>query len=171
MEAKLLSTAKIGRTHGIEGFLNVYSLSGEYAHIKKLKSCIVHFSDGSEKSLDISKVRAHGDHVLLLFAGYEAPEKAKALTNGIIKITREQAPKLKKGEFYVADLFRCDIVNESGEKLGVIKSVFDGPQALILEVEKDEDKKIYLVPDLPVYVGEKDIENNRVVLLMPELLS
>ena len=171
MEAKLLSTAKIGRTHGIEGFLNVYSLSGEYAHIRNLKTCIVHFHDGSEKSLDILKVRVHGDHVLLLFSGYETPEKAKCLTNGIIKITRDQAPRLRKGEFYVADLFGCEIVDADGNSLGIIRSVFDGSQSLMFEVQKHSDGRMYLVPDLPVYVGRKMIDEGKVVLLATELLS
>jgi len=171
MEAKLLSTAKIGKTHGVEGFLNVYSLSGEYAHIKKLKECIIAFSDGSEKSLEILEVRAHGDHVLLRFKDYEAPEKAKNLTGGIIRITRAQAPKLKKGEFYVADLYGLAIVDKDGNKLGTVKSVFEGPQALMLEVIKDEDNKTYLIPDLPVYIEKKSIEEGTITLSMIELLS
>ena len=36
MLAPLLATAKIGKTHGIDGFLRVYSLSGEYSHLKNL---------------------------------------------------------------------------------------------------------------------------------------
>ena len=37
---ELLSTATIGKTHGVEGFLRVYSLSGEYAHLKKLREAV-----------------------------------------------------------------------------------------------------------------------------------
>lgn len=168
---KLLSTAKIGKTHGVEGFLNVYSLSGEYAHIKKLKSCVVRTSSGDEKSLEIIDVRAHADHVLLLFKGYESPEKARTLTNGIILITRDFAPKLKKGEFYIADLYGITVVDEEGARLGEVVSVSEGPQALLLEVRKDEDGKSYLVPNLPIYLGKKDIENGYIVLLAKYLLE
>ena len=171
MEAKLLSTAKIGKTHGVEGFLNIYSLSGEYKHIKKLKSCIVAFSDGSEKSLEILECRAHGDHVLLLFKDYEAPEKAKRLTGGIMKITRSEAPKLGKGEFYVADLFGCCVIDKEGNELGTVKSVFEGPQALMLEVVKKADGKSYIIPNLPVYIENKNIEEGYSTLSMLELLT
>ena len=74
---ELLSTATIGRTHGVDGFLKVYSLSGEYAHLKKLKSAVAVLPDGKEKLLSVLQVRSQGDLFLMKFSGYETPESAR----------------------------------------------------------------------------------------------
>ena len=52
---ELLSTATIGKTHGVEGFLRVYSLSGEYAHLKKLREAVAVLPGGKEKLLSVSQ--------------------------------------------------------------------------------------------------------------------
>ena len=37
MPASLLTAATIGRTHGLEGYLKIYSLSGEYDHLMRIR--------------------------------------------------------------------------------------------------------------------------------------
>lgn len=170
MEAKLLSTATIGKTHGLEGYLRIYSLSGEYAHLKKLDSCIVSLPDGSEKSLEIEAIKSQGDLFLFKFKGYDAPEKARVLTRGVIMISRDKAPKLKKGEYYIADLYGMSVMS-SGIKLGEVVSTAEGAQALLLEVKSMRDNKIHIVPLLDVYVSNVDVKANTLELLHPELLD
>lgn len=170
MEAKLLSTATIGKTHGLEGYLRVYSLSGEYSHLKKLDSCIVSLPDGSEKSLEIEAIKSQGDLFLFKFKGYDAPEKARVLTRGVIMISRDKAPKLKKGEYYIADLYNMDVMS-AGEKVGEVVSTAEGAQSLLLEVKSVRDGKIHIVPLLDVYVSSVDVKANTLELLVPELLD
>ncbi|MBO8435523.1 MAG: 16S rRNA processing protein RimM [Spirochaetes bacterium] len=165
---ELLSTATIGRTHGVEGFLRVYSLSGEYAHLKKLKSAVAVFPDGREKLLSVLQVRTQGDNLLMKFSGYETPESARLLSGAVLKVKREDARKLKKGEYYIADLYNLSVIY-NGEAIGVIRSVSEGAQAMLLNVERNG--KIYLVPNLPVFVSRPDFEKGTIELLMGELVD
>ncbi len=169
MEARLLSTATIGKTHGLDGFLRIYSLSGEYSHLKKLEECNVLLSDGSEVTLNVDSVHVQGNLFLMRFSLYDTPEKARKLSKGIIRIPREKAPKLKKGEYYVADLYGMEVISDGSAK-GKVVATMDGPQSLLLEVEKYEDGKRCIIPLLPVYVNNVDIKNNTLQLLMSELL-
>ena len=105
MKAMLLASAKVGKTHGVEGFLRVYSLSGEYEHLKKLKTCKLTTKDSKELCLEVDSVKVDGELFLMRFKDYNTPEKARSLSQSIIYIPREAAPKLKKGEYYVADLY------------------------------------------------------------------
>ena len=77
---ELLSTATIGKTHGVDGFLRIYSLSGEYAHLRKLRNAVASFPDGKEKLLTVSEIRSKGDLFLMKFSGYETPESARELS-------------------------------------------------------------------------------------------
>ena len=65
MKALLLASAKVGKTHGVDGFLRIYSLSGEYRHLKKLETCKVTTKDGRELSLVVDSVRVDGELFLM----------------------------------------------------------------------------------------------------------
>ena len=170
MAAPLLASATIGKTHGVEGFVRVYSLSGETAHLKKLKSCVARTSEGEELSLSIDNVKELGDYLLMKFTGYENPEKARFLVKATILIPREDAPQLKDGEYYVADLYGMDVIYD-GRKVGRVEYTMEGAQALLIAVRRLDNEREYLVPDLPVYVTDISPENNSLVLLYPELLE
>ena len=170
MLAPLLATAKIGKTHGIDGFLRVYSLSGEYSHLKKLKSCVAVLPSGEELTLCVDSIQVKGDVFLMKFSSYSSPEKARILSNATIMIPRSSAPKLKKGEYYIADLYGMDVLVD-GKKVGKIEYTMEGAQSLLLSIVRDDNKKSYLVPNLPVYVNNISIENNSLDLIAPYLLD
>ena len=165
---ELLSTATIGRTHGVEGFLRIYSLSGEYTHLKKLKNAVAVLPDGKEKLLSVLQVRSQGDLFLMKFAGYETPESARMLSGSVMKVKRSDARKLKKGEYYIADLYGLTMVYE-GEPVGIVKDVSEGAQAMLLQVERNG--KVFLVPNLPVFVSSPDFDAGEIELLMGDLLE
>ena len=165
---ELLSTATIGKTHGVDGFLRIYSLSGEYAHLRKLRNAVASFPDGKEKLLTVSEIRSKGDLFLMKFSGYETPESARVLSGAVLKVRREDARKLRKGEYYVADLFGLSVMYH-GEAVGCVKDVSDGSQAMLLQVERNG--KIYIVPNLPVFVSCPDFEKGEIELLMGDLLE
>ena len=52
MKATLLASAKVGKTHGVDGFLRIYSLSGEYRHLKKLTSVRLVTKEGKDVCRD-----------------------------------------------------------------------------------------------------------------------
>ena len=119
MKAMLLASAKVGKTHGVDGFLRVYSLSGEYKHLKNLKTCKLTTKDGKELCLEIDSTRSDGELFLMRFKDYSTPEKARTLSQSILYIPRENAPKLKKGEYYIADLYGMEVLVD-GKRVGVV---------------------------------------------------
>ncbi len=170
MSSPLLATAAIGKTHGTEGFVRIYPFSGECAHLKKLSECTVRMSDGEEKTLHIESSVEKGELFLMKFREYQTPEKARWLVKGVMLIPRDKAPALKKGEYYIADLYGMDVF-WNGEKVGRVEYTMEGAQALLLAVRRDDNGKEYIVPNLPVYVKDVSVENNSLRLLNPELLE
>ncbi len=166
----LISTASIGKTFGVNGFVFVYPFSGETKHLMKLTSCNISFPDGKESELKVEKVMTHGDNLLMRFFGYETPEKAKLLSKAIIKVERENAARLKKGEVYVADLINMELVFNN-EKLACVEGVSDGAQSLLLHVKTYSDDKVRLVPYMTPFTGKADVKSCTIPLLMKELLE
>ena len=164
----LLSAATVGSRHGLKGFLKVYSLSGEYDHLRKLDECVLRMKDGKEKRVEVSDAVFSGDLFLMRFAGYDTPEKARALSGSVIMLRRDQVPPLEEGEVYVADLYGLKVVCE-GREVGTVDGTSEGAQALYLLVKTEKGTRI--IPYLPVYLGKPDTENGTIELLFPELLS
>lgn len=168
MPASLLTAATIGRTHGLEGYLKIYSLSGEYDHLMRIRECVIVSRDGKEYKAAIDSVKITGDTLLMRFRGYDSPEKARVLSGAKIMINRSDAPKLEEGEIYVADFYGLSVMLD-GVAVGEIVDTSEGAQALLLHIRKDG--KIHLVPYLPQFIAHPDIEKGTIELLMPELLG
>ena len=64
MEEQLLATAIVGKTHGVNGFLRINSLSGEYEHLLKLDSCLLKTKDGKQVAVTIEDVKVHSSDIL-----------------------------------------------------------------------------------------------------------
>lgn len=102
------------------------------------------------------------------FSGYDTPESARLLSGSILRVKRSDAHKLKKGEFYIADLYGLKLVYQ-GNEVGTVVSVSEGAQAMLLSIDKDG--KEYLVPYLPVFVSSPDFSTGTIELRMGELLD
>ena len=83
MKASLLAAATIGRTHGLDGYLRLYPLSGEIEHLMKLEEAVIRLRDGSEKKVIAESIRMVSGDALIRFRGYDTPEKARALAGGV----------------------------------------------------------------------------------------
>ena len=70
----------------------------------------------------------------------------------------------------MADLYNMEVLVE-GNRVGVVEDTWEGAQALMLSVRKDSDQKVYVVPNLPVYVSSIDVDSNTLVLEAPYLLE
>ena len=169
MKASLLAAATIGRTHGLDGYLRLYPLSGEIEHLMKLEEAVIRLRDGSEKKVIAESIRMVSGDALIRFRGYDTPEKARALAGGVLLIERSQAPELDEGEFYVADFYGLDVISD-GVKAGTIADTSEGAQAIMLHI-RCNDGRIRLVPYLPVFLSHPDFDKGTIELLMPELLS
>lgn len=169
MKASLLAAATIGRTHGLDGYLRLYPLSGEIEHLMKLEEAVIRLRDGSEKKVIAESIRLVSGDALIRFRGYDTPEKARVLAGGVLLIERSQAPELGEGEFYVADFYGLDVISD-GVKAGTIEDTSEGAQAIMLHI-RCNDGRIRLVPYLPVFLSHPDFDKGTIELLMPELLS
>lgn len=165
-----ISTAVIGKTFGFEGYVFVYSLSGEIEHLKGLKTCKLVFSSGDEIEVKVENVKTHGDNLLMRFFGYETLEKAKFLAKAVMMIDRKLSPPLKKGEVYVADLIGMVLVHDEKE-VGRVVATSDGAQSLLLHVLTFSDNKTRLVPYMKPFVDKACIDTKSIELHILDLLE
>ncbi|MDR0526526.1 MAG: ribosome maturation factor RimM [Spirochaetaceae bacterium] len=171
-ESRFFVTALLGPPFGLNGLLRVKSLSGETAHIKKLKT--VELRLGQKTALfKIEYFDEKNGDLLVKFEQINSPEEARLWRGAELLVPLEQAAPLKSNEFYIEDLKRLVLFSASGAELGVVRDVIEGGGGFLLEVElygkKSEQTK--LIPFRDVFIGDISIENKRAVLLAEWILE
>jgi 16S rRNA processing protein RimM len=138
-------TGIVGAPFGLSGFVKVKPLSGEAAHLLKLKSVTLR-QDGKDRVFAIEESSPCGQSVAMRFSGFHTPEAAKALSGAQLVISRKEAAPLKGGEFYVEDLKGLEVVgNDGGRHLGHIASIIEGGGGNLAEIRL-ENGALKLVP-------------------------
>jgi 16S rRNA processing protein RimM len=98
---------------------------------------------GKEVACTVKSVRYAGEVPLLLFEGYDSPEKAKALNGWLVKVPEEEAVPLPEGQYYRYELIGMEVLSENGEKLGTIVDIFETGSNDVYVMKRGR-KEVYL---------------------------
>ena len=102
----------------------------------------------------------------LRFENINSLEEAIPLKGTVLYAAREDF-KLKKGEHFIADLIGLPVLDaETGEKYGVLSDVTH-PGTHDVYVIEEEDGKSFMMPAVPEFVKEIDIERGLTVRPIP----
>jgi 16S rRNA processing protein RimM len=156
-----LAIGKVLKSHGLKGFINVHSFSGDFNHFHRLREVYL-LKTGVPVLYRIEALRAHSDMILLKLQGVDTPEKAKELSGCTIWVEREYASPLSDGEYYVGDLCSCSI-HRNDRDVGRVKSVIDSGAGDLLEVVF-HDGKVLMIPLMEHYIDEVDIKDRKIYL-------
>jgi 16S rRNA processing protein RimM len=163
-----LAVGVVTGTHGVAGALKVKSLSGEWDHLLALREVELR-GRGVDRKVALASVRAQPPGVIVQIEGVGTPEQARRFIGCELWVPREQAAPLDRGEYYEADLCRCSVWL-AGREIGRVRSVWEGGQAQLLEVQTAEGGT-FLVPFVEHFVGEVDMENGRIHLTGAEIVQ
>lgn len=169
---ELLAAAKLGAPKGVKGALKVQSYSGEFDHLASLKSVLLGPEGKPELAAPMRIVAVDRSSVSMsaVFAGYDSPEKARALTGMEIFLPREAASPLAENEWYIHDLVGLKLTL-SGEPVGEVVAVLDGGADPLLEIKPLKGGAACLVPFRNEFVGAVDVGGGTMELLAGWLLE
>jgi len=125
MHGMLITIGRIIKPFGVQGEMKIEPMTDFPDRFRKLGRVVLVSPSGRELAAEVRSARTDGlGSIYLLLAGYESPEKAKALNGWFIKVPQEEAVPLPEGSFYHFELIGMEVVSESGEKLGTITDIF-----------------------------------------------
>ncbi len=146
INADYIIVGKIGSTYGIQGWLKVFSFTDVITDILTYDPW--YLEDNNDwKVIQLTAAREHGKSIVVHFAGYLNPEQARVLTGKKIAIKRSQLKKLKKNEYYWADLEGLTVINQQGEELGKVLYLLETGSNDVFVI-KNQGKE-YAIPYLP----------------------
>lgn len=167
---KYFRVGVIANTHGIRGEVKVYPTTDDINRFKKLKKCIL--DTGKEYiDLNVESVKFFKNMVILKFKEYNNINDIECYKGKDILVSRDNAVKLEKGEYYIADILGAKVILEDGCEFGVLEDVMQ-TGANDVYVVKTLDNKEVLLPKIDECVKKLDIENKIVTVhIMKGLLD
>lgn len=167
---KYFRVGVIANTHGIRGEVKVYPTTDDINRFKKLKKCIL--DTGKEYiDLNVESVKFFKNMVILKFKEYNNINDIECYKGKDILVSRDNAVKLEKGEYYIADILGAKVILEDGSEFGVLDDVMQ-TGANDVYVVKTLDNKEVLLPKIDECVKKLDIENKIVTVhIMKGLLD
>ena len=167
---KYFRVGVIANTHGIRGEVKVYPTTDDINRFKKLKKCIL--DTGKEYiDLNVESVKFFKNMVILKFKEYNNIDDIECYKGKDILVSRDNAVKLEKGEYYIADILGAKVILEDGSEFGVLEDVMQ-TGANDVYVVKTLDNKEVLLPKIDECVKKLDIENKIVTVhIMKGLLD
>ena len=154
-----LQVGVISNTHGIRGEVKVFPTTDDPARFKKLKN--VFLDTGKEYlELEIEQVKFFKQFVILKFKGYDTINDVERYKQKSLIVDREHAVKLKKNEYFIADLLGLSVYTENDDPLGTLTDVLQTGANDVYVVKMEEQKEV-LIPAIRECILEVDMETRR----------
>ena len=152
----------ISSTHGVRGEVKVFPTTDDMKRFKKLKEVLL--DTGKETlTLEIEGVKFFKQFVILKFKGYDNIDDIVKYRGKSLFVPRENAVKLQKDEYFIADLIGLKVVNEDGSFAGVLKDVMETGANDVYIVESQDGKEV-LIPAIKDCILQVDFEKEQVLV-------
>ena len=157
----------ISTTHGIAGEVKVFPTTDDMNRFKKLKEVIL--DTGKETQLlHIQQVRFFKNMVIVKFKEFRSINDVERLRGKSLYVTRENAVKLQKDEYFIADMIGIQVVSDEGEDLGILQDEMQTGANDVYVVEKDGEE--LLIPAIKDCILSVNVEEGKMeVHLLPGL--
>ena len=153
----LLQVGAISSTHGVRGEVKVFPTTDDVKRYSKLKEVIL--GEGSKApTVHIEGVKYQKNMVIVKFKEYNSLNEVESLKGKNLYVTRDNAVKLKKDEYFVADLIGLEVIDEEKNIKGRLTDVMPTGANDVYIIELEDDREL-LLPAIKECIKEVDIEN------------
>lgn len=152
-----ISIGQIINSHGVKGELKIFPLTDDLKRFIGLKKVYI---DGTLRNVIWAKPAA--DRVILKIEGIESLEQALLYKNKYIEVNREDAVKLKEGNYFIADIIGCIVYDTLNNELGKVTEVLQTGSNDVYIVKGGS--KDLLVPALKTVVQSIDVLEEKIII-------
>ena len=152
----LLQVGVITSTHGVRGEVKVFPTTDDMMRFKKLKEIVL--DTGKEmKTLEIQGVKFFKNMVILKFKGIDNINDVEQYKTKSLYVTRKNAVKLKKDEYFIADLIGLSVYSDDESIKGQLKDVMETGANDVYVIELEDGREL-LLPAIKECVLSVDME-------------
>lgn len=153
---------QIVNTHGLKGYVKVVPYTDDMQRFSELKKVYIRY----QKKLvefDIEKVKYLKNMVSLKLAGIHDINEAEKYKGCYLVIKREDARKLEKDTYFIADLIGSRVVDDQENLLGILEDIYNTGSNDIYVVQTSDGKQI-LIPAIKSAIYAIDVNQKKIVV-------
>lgn len=154
----MIEVLKIVNTHGVKGELKAVYYADSPLFFKKVPLLY----DKLGNMYKITSLREHKGALLVTIDGVCDMTGAERLKNVSLYARREDFPPLKRGEYYLIDLFGMMAETVDGEEIGEVVDVIEKAAQNLIVIKKG-DREI-LVPNCKAFVDRVDTKAKKIYI-------
>ena len=166
MKQEYFEIGQIVNTFGIKGFVKVNPFTDDMQRFGELNYVFV-VRNKELLKMQIEEVKYHKNVVLVKFKGIEDINMAEQYKGCYIRIKREDARKLPKDTYFIADLIGVSVFDENDNFLGKVNDIYNNKVHDIYVIKDDLGKQI-LLPSTKEVIKQVDVEKDRIVVHLIE---
>lgn len=152
-----LQVGIISSTHGVHGEVKVFPTTDDVNRFKKLKEALLRLPSGEQLPLKIVSVKFFKQFAILKFDGYDSINDIEKYRGLSLYVSRENAVRLAKDEYYIADLIGMRVVDEEGQELGELTDVMETGANDVYVIAKPDGSEL-LLPAISQCILHVDVE-------------
>ena len=153
----ILKVGIITSTHGVRGEVKVFPTTDELKRFKKLKEVLL--ENGEDLiPLKIEGVKFFKQFAIIKFEGFDNPNTIEKYKGKSLFVTRENAVRLKKDEYFIADLIGMKVIDEGGAEIGILRDVMDNKANDVYIIDMTDGREL-LLPAIKQCVLDVDVES------------
>lgn len=155
---------KIINTHGLKGEVKIESYSN-FDDLRYVKGNTIYLeTEDGFMPLVVSSFRIHKGYPLVSFEQMEDINLIEPYKNHYVCILKSDRHELEEGEYYVDEVIGCEVYDEENHLIGTLISVEETNGAQNNFRVQREGEKDVLIPHVPYFVKEIDIENKIIIV-------
>ena len=130
-------------THGVKGEVKVFPTTDDSRRFKRLKEVIL--DTGKERiTLEIEGVKFFKQFVILKFKGIDTLNDVEKYRKASLFVPRENAVRLSRDEYFIADLCGLTVQNEDGQTIGVLREVMETGANDVYIIDLNDGRELLL---------------------------
>lgn len=161
----LLVVGRIGRAHGVLGEATI-EIRTDLPDERFVVGTQLHTDPAMNGPLTIESARDHNGILLLKFLKINDRTAIELVRDTLLLVEVDMTQEaVHQDEYHVQQLIGCEVVLESGVRIGHLADVLNLPGQDLLAIEGDRGE--ILIPFIAEFVPQVDLENRRIVVVPP----
>ncbi|MCM1063420.1 MAG: ribosome maturation factor RimM [Eubacterium sp.] len=142
--------------HGVRGEVKVFPTTDDVKRFKRLKEVIL--DTGKERlELEIEGVKFVKQFAVLKFKGYDNANEVERFRQKPLFVPRENAVRLGRDEYFIADLMGLKVLDEEEQEIGVLREVIETGANDVYAINLHDGREL-LLPAIRQCVLAVDVE-------------
>ncbi|MFC4387377.1 ribosome maturation factor RimM [Gracilibacillus marinus] len=159
-----LKVGKIVNTHGIRGEVRIIR-NTDFDERFDIGSILYIKQNGTDDYIEVKVVshRLHKQFDLVQFDNLTNINDVEKYKGSLLYVSKSNLIPLTEHEYYYYEIIGCEVVTESGERIGKVKEILSTGANDVWVTKSDEGKE-YLIPYIEQVVKKVSVEDKTITI-------